>query len=238
MTSLARAPKSFECFVWSASLSHLARCCQSCRWCKRPQYWFTDSQRSCWCGHWFTDSFCGHWFTLIHRCFILWSLIHVDSLIHFVASHDSVGHMESISSFLAFGKFGSVYSCNWISLYSSKVLRNRKWNSTIGKILAAISVVAAPLSNPFRGNPSVVLATIVSYITVQNIGIILSYLLMHQTLSSLLKTRWKSFTDFVLAEASHCWFGTFITVTVFKTLCFTLLQPLLSKDLRIKPTTV
>ena len=27
----------------------------------------------------------------------------------------------------------------------------------IGKILAAISVVAAPLSNPFRGNPSVVL---------------------------------------------------------------------------------
>ena len=95
------------------------------------------------------------------------------------------------------------------------------------KILAAISVVAAPLSNPFRGNPTVVLATIVSYITVQNIGIILSYLLMHQTLISLLKTcikRWKSFTDFVLAEASHCWFGTFITVTVFKTLCFTLLR--------------
>ena len=35
---------------------------------------------------------------------------------------------------------------------------------------------SSTLSNPFRGNPSVVLATIVSYITVQNIGIILSYL--------------------------------------------------------------
>ena len=93
-------------------------------------------------------------------------------------------------------------------------------------------------STPVQPVPRSSVVLIVSYIAVLNIGIILSYLLMHQTLISLLKTcikRWKSFTDFVLAEASHCWFGTFITVTVFKTLCFTLLQPLLSKDLRINP---
>ena len=93
------------------------------------------------------------------------------------------------------------------------------------------SVVAAPLSNPFRGNPSVVLATIVSYITVQNIGIILSYLSnadfppenVHQTL--------KEFHRFRFSR------GFALLIRCFHN-GYRVQDTLLSKDLRIKPTAV